>query len=113
LPTLSRKRANTLSHVKFKNDELADPAGKLIAIDAEFVALTKEESEIHSDGTRSVVRPSRLGLARVSVLRGEGPDEALPFIDDYVVTSEPIIDYLTEFSGIKRKSKLVNDFSRS
>lgn len=98
----SRKRVTNFSYTKFRGDELVNPAGKFIAIDAEFVALTKEESEIHSDGTRSIVRPSRLGLARVSVLRGEGPEEAVPFIDDYVVTSEPIIDYLTEFSGIKR-----------
>lgn len=92
--------------MKLRPQELAVPKGKLIAIDAEFVALTKEESEIHSDGTRSVVRPSRLGLARLSVLRGEGPQESVPFIDDYVVTSEPIIDYLTEFSGIKRMSRI-------
>ncbi|KAI7904509.1 ubiquitin carboxyl-terminal hydrolase-domain-containing protein [Cokeromyces recurvatus] len=81
-------------------DEMPKP-GTLIAIDAEFVALQQEETEIRSDGTKSVIRPSTLTLARVSVLRDDiGPKQGVPFIDDYIATSEPIVDYLTEFSGI-------------
>jgi len=93
--------------------------GTRVGIDAEFVALQQEELEIKADGSRSVVRPSRLGLARVSVLRGgldittaEGfeddsdpgeqavHDPYVPFIDDYIHIQEPIIDYLTLYSGI-------------
>lgn len=75
-------------------------AGMPCGIDAEFVALSKAEIEIKADGTRETVRPPRLGLARVSVLRGSGPEESLPFIDDYIANSEPIVDYLTAYSGI-------------
>ncbi|KAI5851436.1 ubiquitin carboxyl-terminal hydrolase-domain-containing protein [Morchella snyderi] len=74
--------------------------GMLVALDAEFVSMQNEEIEVKADGSRSVVRPSRLGLARVSVLRGEGEDEEVPFLDDYIITKEPVVDYLTEFSGI-------------
>ncbi|KAI8801403.1 ubiquitin carboxyl-terminal hydrolase-domain-containing protein [Cladochytrium replicatum] len=82
-------------------EEIIGQTGYLCAIDAEFIALTKEETEIRSDGTRQLVRPSRLSLARVSVVRGEGEKDGLPFIDDYIYNTEPIVDYLTEFSGIK------------
>lgn len=87
-------------HQVLTPDEMPKP-GTLVAIDAEFVALQQEETEIRSDGTKSMIRPSILTLARVSVLRGDsGPKEGVPFIDDYIATSEPIVDYLTEYSGI-------------
>ncbi|KAI8642360.1 ubiquitin carboxyl-terminal hydrolase-domain-containing protein, partial [Parasitella parasitica] len=87
-------------HEVLTRDEMPKP-GTLVAIDAEFVALQQEETEIRSDGTKSLIRPSTLTLARVSVLRGNnGPKEQVPFIDDYIATSEPVVDYLTEFSGI-------------
>lgn len=87
-------------HEVLSEDEMPK-AGTLVAIDAEFVALQQEETEIRSDGTKSLIRPSTLTLARVSVLRGDsGEKEGVPFIDDYIATSEPIVDYLTEFSGI-------------
>ena len=56
---------------------------------------------MRSDGSRFTLRPSQMGLARVSVLRGSGPKEGEPFIDDYISISETVADYLTEYSGIK------------
>ncbi|RUS31626.1 ubiquitin carboxyl-terminal hydrolase-domain-containing protein [Jimgerdemannia flammicorona] len=97
--SISKNRTDTpVSHKILSPEELPGP-GTLVAIDAEFVALNQEETEIRSDGTKSMIRPSRLSLARVSVLRGD--DDAVPFIDDYIATSEPVVDYLTEFSGIE------------
>ncbi|KAG8769786.1 poly(A)-specific ribonuclease [Ceratobasidium sp. 428] len=85
-----------LVHEPLTPEELPKP-GTLVSIDAEFVSLQKEENEMRSDGTKKVLRPSQLCLARVSVLREDGR----AFIDDYIHTSDTIVDYLTEFSGIK------------
>ncbi|KAI7871039.1 ubiquitin carboxyl-terminal hydrolase-domain-containing protein [Spinellus fusiger] len=87
-------------HQVLTQEEMPKP-GTIVAIDAEFVALNQEETEIRSDGTKSMIRPTTLTLARVSVLRGDGDKENVPFIDDYIATSEPVVDYLTEFSGIE------------
>jgi hypothetical protein len=65
-------------------------------------AWIQEDVEYRSDGTKTVLRPTRMSLARVSVLRGQGPKTGIPFIDDYINTTEPIADYVTEFSGIRR-----------
>ena len=45
-------------------------------------------------------RPPRLGLGRVSVIRGEGPSAGVTCIDDYIRSVEPVYDYLTRFSGL-------------
>jgi PAB-dependent poly(A)-specific ribonuclease subunit 2 len=79
------RRTHLVKHTPLTPEELPQP-GILIAIDAEFVALQQEEMEFRS--------------ARVSVLR----ENEVPFIDDYILTSETVVDYLTEFSGIKSKS---------
>ncbi|KAK5167002.1 poly(A)-specific ribonuclease [Saxophila tyrrhenica] len=70
------------------------------AIDAEFVRLLREEIEMNADGKRAITRPARSGLARVSVLRGDGHEQELAFIDDYIAINEPVDDYLTQYSGL-------------
>lgn len=71
-----------------------------VAIDAEFVRLLREEIDVGADGSRTMTRPARSGLARVSVLRGDGHEQEIPFIDDYIAVNEPIDDYLTQYSGL-------------
>ena len=80
--------------------EIPQP-GTHVAIDAEFVTLIREEVIITADGNRVIVNPTRHGLGRVSVLRVGGADEGIPFIDDYIAINEPIVDYVTQYSGIE------------
>ena len=75
--------------------------GTIVAIDAEFVAVTHEESRTDHRGRTVVVKPARLALARVSCVRGEGPMAGVPFIDSYIQQAEPVVDYLTRFSGLQ------------
>lgn len=83
-------------------EEEAPRCGSLVAIDAEFVSLRPEITEVSYTGVKNLVRPTLLSLARVSALRGDqGLKHGLPFIDDYIVHTKPIYDYLTTFSGIE------------
>lgn len=82
-------------------EEEKPAAGTPVALDTEFVDLEKAEIDVKADGSQEIVRPSKSGLARVSVLRGSGVNEGVPFIDDYITIREPIVDYVTQYSGIK------------
>ncbi|EKJ70854.1 hypothetical protein FPSE_09006 [Fusarium pseudograminearum CS3096] len=81
------------------DDEVPGP-NTIIALDTEFVAVRQPEIEMNSDGERETIRPIVYALARASVVRGTGEDEGIPFIDDYISIREPIVDYLTSYSGI-------------
>ncbi|KAG1718919.1 PAB-dependent poly-A-specific ribonuclease subunit PAN2, partial [Suillus occidentalis] len=73
-----------------------DPSILSLDTSISFVSMQQEETEYRSDGTNRVIRPARLSLARVSVLRVMAPKEGVPFIDDHIHTSEVIVDYLTD-----------------
>lgn len=73
--------------------------GDLFAIDAEFVAYSAPEKMILSD-PEDWSRTSRLGLGRVSLVRGSGPSSGVPCIDDYIRSVEPVYDHLTRYSGL-------------
>lgn len=75
--------------------------GMPIALDTEFVELERAEIDVKADGKQETIRPAKNGLARVSVLRGSGIEEGKPFIDDYITIFDTIVDYKTQYSGIK------------
>lgn len=79
----------------------APTEGTIIALDTEFVSVRRAEIEVNAQGDRTTVRPMVHALARVSVVRCSGEDEGVPFIDDYIQIRDPIVDYLTTYSGIK------------
>ncbi|KAH7175699.1 ubiquitin carboxyl-terminal hydrolase-domain-containing protein [Dactylonectria macrodidyma] len=83
-----------------KSETEAPGPETIIALDTEFVAVRQSEIEMNSDGERETIRPIVYALARASVVRGQGEDEGTPFIDDYIAIREPIVDYLTSYSGI-------------
>lgn len=55
-----------------------------------------QETRLDTDGRQVVVRPARLAPARVSVVRSDGS----VVFDDWIRVTEPIVDYLTRFSGV-------------
>ncbi|KAL7524898.1 hypothetical protein ACHAXR_000765, partial [Thalassiosira sp. AJA248-18] len=73
--------------------------GDLVAIDAEFVCVQPEESLITSSGSKEIISESRNALARLSIISCQ-TNEVI--IDDYVLPREPVVDYLTRFSGIQK-----------
>ena len=78
-------------------------AGMVVAIDAEFVAVSHEVTRPGRRGKTIVVKPARLALARVSCLRGEGGMMAgVPFLDSCIQQAEPVVDYLTRYSGLQQ-----------
>lgn len=80
--------------------EEAPGRGSVLGLDCEFVMVGRDEADMFGDGTRKVVVPARLALARVSVIRGYGVLKGTALIDDYVAVREPVVDYLTRFSGL-------------
>lgn len=87
--------------IGLQDDEEAPGKGSLLGLDCEFVMVGRDEAEIFGDGSRRVVVPARHALARVSVVRGYGALKGRAIIDDYVAVREPVVDYLTRFSGLK------------
>lgn len=91
---------NRNAAIGLQPDEDAPGKGTVLALDCEFVMVSREEADILGDGSREVVVPARMALARVSVIRGYGRLHGRALIDDYVAVRENVVDYLTRFSGL-------------
>lgn len=71
--------------------------GDLIAFDAEFVSVQHEDHYLTATGSKMVLREGRSALARMSIIDCR---TGRVIIDDHVLPREPVVDYLTRFSGI-------------
>jgi PAB-dependent poly(A)-specific ribonuclease subunit 2 len=89
-----------------KSDLMRLPTkGDLVAIDAEFVCVHPEQSLMTSSGSKQMISEPRNALARLSVINCQ-TNEVI--IDDHVLPMEPVVDYLTRFSGIRKNDLDVN-----
>ncbi|KAK4219807.1 ubiquitin carboxyl-terminal hydrolase-domain-containing protein [Rhypophila decipiens] len=96
----SRRPGSEITYEPLDRETEMPVPGSTVALDAEFVSLRDEEIHLNEDGQKETVRPKQLVLARVSVVRGQGEKEGVPFIDDYISIKGPIHDHLTAYSGI-------------
>ena len=70
----------------------------LIAFDAEFVQVQHEDSILTATGSKMILREGRSALGRMSLIDCM---TGRIILDDHVLPREPVVDFLTRFSGIK------------
>jgi PAB-dependent poly(A)-specific ribonuclease subunit 2 len=79
-----------------------------VAVDGEFVSVQAERVELNAEGQRVVREEGRQLLARISLIDGRVPvnsnlnpnPEFRLLVDDYILPTEPVLDYVTRFSGL-------------
>ena len=100
LNPLLLNQKHRVAPVAFHHESQLPNSGELVAIDSEFVSLSATGVVSELDGTHTTITPSNLSVARVSCVFGQGASVGRPLIDDYIFTPEPVVDYLTRFSGV-------------
>lgn len=91
--SLSSHSGDTLSTECLKKFQEGCP----MAFDAEFVSVQEEESAVTDTGQKEVLCDTRHALGRISVFDCLTEETV---VDDHVLPREPVVDFLTRFSGI-------------
>lgn len=98
LVPVSAMRTSSLNGVKAPyNEKVLPDRGELVAFDAEFVSVQEEEYFLEASGSKVTTRETRHALARISAI---DCSTGQVLFDDHVKPQEPVVDYLTRFSGI-------------
>jgi PAB-dependent poly(A)-specific ribonuclease subunit 2 len=72
----------------------------LVALDAEYVVLEWANKRGDEPDYLRLQRKPHMSLARVSCIVSSFPGDERVVMDDYVSTPEPVLDYVTQYSGI-------------
>lgn len=102
---LNQKRG--VRRIAFQREAQLPQRGEAVAIDSEFVALSASGAVCELDGTHAAAgaaagagAAAHMGVARVSCVFGAGAAAGRTLLDDHVFIPEPVVDYLTRFSGV-------------
>ena len=103
---LNQKRG--VRRIAFQREAQLPQRGEAVAIDSEFVSLSASGAVCELDGTHAAAgaagtapgAAAHMSVARVSCVFGQGESEGRTLVDDYVFIPEPVVDYLTRFSGV-------------
>lgn len=80
------------------SDVVKFSSAKTVAFDAEFVQVENEESILTASGSKVFLREARNAVGRISLIDCDNNGRVL--CDHHVLPREPVLDYLTRFSGI-------------
>ena len=104
---LNQKRG--VRRIAFQREAQLPQRGEAVAIDSEFVSLSACGTVCELDGTHAAAGAGGAGaeaaaahrsVARVTCVFGQGEAAGRTLVDDYVFIPEPVVDYLTRFSGV-------------
>lgn len=87
--------------------------GELVAFDAEFVTVELEKVTLDAMGKRIDGEEGRQILARISLIDGSGDGGFRVLADDCVLPTEPVLDYVTRFSGLTEEDLSPNTSRRA